>query len=67
MSLFLVRYHSAFDRRHTRPGQSPLVHETILAADGGWNVADVADAYSHNNPGIEIISCIADPSDVKAA
>lgn len=61
MGLFLIRYHSAFDRAHTKPGTRPPIHETLLAADGCWNVADVTDAFLHQRPGTEILSCIADP------
>lgn len=61
MSLFLLRYHSAYDRAHAKPGITPQVHEELLAADGGWNVADVTDAITHQRPGIEILSVIADP------
>lgn len=61
MGLFLLRYRSAYDRAHTKPGAETPIQEELLAADGCWNVADVTDALSHQRPGIEILSCIADP------
>lgn len=67
MSLYLLRYHSAYDRAHTKPGNTPPVQEELLAADGCWNVADVTDAIAHQRPGIEILSCIADPQHPHAA
>lgn len=61
MGLFLLRYRSAYDRAHTKPGAVAPIHETLLAADGCWNVADVTDAFLHQRPGTEVLSCIADP------
>lgn len=61
MALFLLRYHSAFDRANTKPGASIPIQEELIAADGCWNVADVTDAIAHQCPGIQILSCIADP------
>lgn len=66
MGLFLLRYHPAYDRAHTKPGQPVPIEQIELAADGCWNVADVTDAFLHQRPGTEVLSCIADPHTIAA-
>ena len=61
MGLFLLRYHSAWDLAHTKPGYPIPIQEELLAADACWNAKDVTDALQHQRSGIEILSCIADP------
>lgn len=61
MGLFLLRYHSAYDLAHTKPGHPIPIQEELIAADGCWNAQDITDALQHQRSGIQILSCIADP------